>query len=140
MDRVIAPRKLIETALPLDAINTACVREKSIRHGHPSTLHLWWARRPLAAARAVQFAQLVNDPGWNIGPDSSKTLDNLKAQSDFATLMEEVVLHFTAKGHDVVMKVDIEARASKGFEETTVRTVKTNGDALKFDSNEFFKD
>ena len=55
-------RKLIEVALPLDAINAAAAREKSIRHGHPSTLHLWWARRPLAAARAVIFAQLVDDP------------------------------------------------------------------------------
>jgi putative DNA methylase len=59
---VISPKKLIEVALPLDAINIAAAREKSIRHGHPSTLHLWWARRPLAAARAVIFAQLVNDP------------------------------------------------------------------------------
>ena len=55
-------RKLIEVALPLNAINAASVREKSIRHGHPSTLHLWWARRPLAAARAVIFAQVVDDP------------------------------------------------------------------------------
>ena len=55
-------KKLIEVALPLDAINEASVREKSIRHGHPSTLHLWWARRPLAAARAVIFAQMVDDP------------------------------------------------------------------------------
>ena len=55
-------RKLIEVALPLDAINKAAAREKSIRHGHPSTLHLWWARRPLAAARAVIFAQMVDDP------------------------------------------------------------------------------
>ena len=55
-------KKLIEVALPLDAINKASAREKSIRHGHPSTLHLWWARRPLAAARAVIFAQMVDDP------------------------------------------------------------------------------
>ena len=55
-------KKLIEVALPLDAINTASAREKSIRHGHPSTLHLWWARRPLAAARAVIFSQMVDDP------------------------------------------------------------------------------
>ena len=55
-------RKLIEVALPLEAINAASAREKSIRHGHPSTLHLWWARRPLAACRAVLFAQLVDDP------------------------------------------------------------------------------
>lgn len=55
-------RKLIEVALPLEAINRESAREKSIRHGHPSTLHLWWARRPLAVARAVLFAQLVDDP------------------------------------------------------------------------------
>ncbi len=55
-------KKLIEVALPLEAINVASAREKSIRHGHPSTLHLWWARRPLAAARAVIFAQMVDDP------------------------------------------------------------------------------
>lgn len=53
---------MIEVALPLEAINRESAREKSIRHGHPSTLHLWWARRPLAAARAVLFAQLVDDP------------------------------------------------------------------------------
>jgi putative DNA methylase len=55
-------KKLIEVALPLEAINKASAREKSIRHGHPSTLHLWWARRPLAAARAVIFTQMVDDP------------------------------------------------------------------------------
>jgi len=55
-------KKLIEVALPLEEINKASAREKSIRHGHPSTLHLWWARRPLAACRAVIFAQLVDDP------------------------------------------------------------------------------
>jgi len=55
-------KKLIEVAMPLDAINAAAAREKSIRHGHPSTLHLWWARRPLAACRAVLFGQLVDDP------------------------------------------------------------------------------
>ena len=55
-------KKLIEVALPLEAINMESAREKSIRHGHPSTLHLWWARRPLAACRAVLFASLVDDP------------------------------------------------------------------------------
>lgn len=62
--KIYSPKKLIEVALPLDDINVAAAREKSIRHGHPSTLHLWWARRPLAAARAVIFAQMVNDPGY----------------------------------------------------------------------------
>lgn len=64
-------KKLIEVALPLEAINIASAREKSIRHGHPSTLHLWWARRPLAAARAVIFAQMVDDPSAH--PDIFKT-------------------------------------------------------------------
>lgn len=61
-EQVKTRKKLIEVALPLEAINTASAREKSIRHGHPSTLHLWWARRPLAAARAVIFSQMVDDP------------------------------------------------------------------------------
>jgi len=64
-------KKLIEVALPLDAINKAAAREKSIRHGHPSTLHLWWARRPLATARAVIFAQMVDDPSSH--PDIFRT-------------------------------------------------------------------
>ena len=62
MSSITPRKKLIEVALPLEAINEASAREKSIRHGHPSTLHLWWARRPLAACRAVLFAQLVDDP------------------------------------------------------------------------------
>jgi putative DNA methylase len=64
-------KKLIEVALPLDAINKASAREKSIRHGHPSTLHVWWARRPLATARAVIFAQMVDDPSSH--PDIFRT-------------------------------------------------------------------
>jgi len=68
-------KKLIEVALPLDDINKASAREKSIRHGHPSTLHLWWARRPLAAARAVIFAQMVDDPSSlpNLTPTEVET-------------------------------------------------------------------
>jgi putative DNA methylase len=67
-------KKLIEVALPLEAINRESAREKSIRHGHPSTLHLWWARRPLAACRAVLFAQLVDDPSSNV--DQFPTLED----------------------------------------------------------------
>src|SRR2546428_1814842 len=63
-DRPTYRTKLIEVALPLVAINAASAREKSIRHGHPSTLHLWWSRKPLATCRAVLFAQMVNDPGY----------------------------------------------------------------------------
>lgn len=67
MIAIKAPKKLIEVALPLDAINAAASSEKTVRHGHPSSLHLWWARRPLATARAVIFAQMVNDPGYQQG-------------------------------------------------------------------------
>ncbi|AKL39758.1 TPA: DUF1156 domain-containing protein [Serratia marcescens] len=74
------PKKLIEVALPLDAINAAAAREKSIRHGHPSTLHLWWARRPLAAARAVIFAQMVNDPGYQQGGGFKYGVNKEKAE------------------------------------------------------------
>ena len=79
MTDIRAPKKLIEVALPLDDINVACAREKSIRHGHPSTLHLWWARRPLAAARAVLFAQLVNDPGYEQGAGFKRGVNKEKA-------------------------------------------------------------
>src|SRR5690554_2872149 len=61
---VKSPKKLIEVALPLDDINTAAAREKMIKVGKPTSVHLWWARRPITAARAVLFAQLVNDPGY----------------------------------------------------------------------------
>jgi len=67
-------KKLIEVALPLEEINKQSAREKSIRHGHPSTLHLWWARRPLAACRAVLFAQLVDDPSSR--PDEFPTAED----------------------------------------------------------------
>jgi putative DNA methylase len=71
-------RKLIEVALPLEAINRESAREKSIRHGHPSTLHLWWARRPLAACRAIIFASLVDDPSSH--PDRFPTEDAQEAE------------------------------------------------------------
>ncbi len=74
-------KKLIEVALPLDAINKASAREKSIRHGHPSTLHLWWARRPLAAARAVIFAQMADDPSAYIDLLRSDNKRKRKAES-----------------------------------------------------------
>src|SRR4051794_30387090 len=73
-------RKLIEVAIPLETINRESAREKSIRHGHPSTLHLWWARRPLAAARAVLFAQLVDDPSSH--PDRFATEEAQRAERE----------------------------------------------------------
>jgi putative DNA methylase len=79
---VKSPKKLIETALPLDAINEACAYEKSsVRRGHPSMFHLWWARRPLAAARTVIFAQMVNDPGWKIDMEGREPTAHEKVKS-----------------------------------------------------------
>ncbi len=84
-------KKLIEVALPLEAINKAAAREKSIRHGHPSTLHLWWARRPLAAARAVIFAQMVDDPSaWpDLFPTEKK---QAKERERLFKIIEDLVL------------------------------------------------
>lgn len=72
--------KLIEVAIPLEDINRESAREKSIRYGHPSTLHLWWARRPLAACRAVLFAQLVDDPSAH--PEEFPTEEGQKAERE----------------------------------------------------------
>jgi len=79
-------KKLIEVALPLDAINRESAREKSIRHGHPSTLHLWWARRPLATCRAVLFASLVDDPGNDLPEEEAA-----KERERLFRIIEELV-------------------------------------------------
>ncbi len=84
-------KKLIEVSLPLEAINRESAREKSIRHGHPSTLHLWWARRPLAACRAVLFSQLVDDPSAH--PDKFPTEeDQAKERQRLFDIIERLVV------------------------------------------------
>jgi putative DNA methylase len=83
-------KKLIEVALPLEAINREAAREKSIRHGHPSTLHLWWARRPLAACRAVLFASLVDDPSSHPEKFPDEVSQNAERQRLFR-IIEELV-------------------------------------------------
>ncbi len=96
-------KKLIEVALPLEAINKAAAREKSIRHGHPSTLHLWWARRPLAAARAVIFAQMVDDPSAH--PDLFKTeRDQKKERGRLFKIIEDLVLWENTTNEEVLQK------------------------------------
>ena len=87
----MATKKLIEVALPLEKINAESAREKSIRHGHPSTLHLWWARRPLAAARAVIWSSLVDDPSSHPEKFPTEEEQNRERQRLFKILEELVV-------------------------------------------------
>jgi putative DNA methylase len=110
-----SPRKLIEVALPLDSINLASVREKAIRHGHPSTLHLWWARRPLAAARAVIFAQLVNDPGYQQGGGFRYGVNKKDAAIERKRLfkiIEDLVLWENTTNEEVLERANIEIMRS----------------------------
>ena len=115
MTNIKTPKKLIEVALPLDAINVACAREKAIRHGHPSTLHLWWARRPLAAARAVIFAQMVNDPGYQQGGGFKYGVNKGKAEIERERLfkiLEDLVLWENTNNEEVLERARIEIRRS----------------------------
>ncbi len=104
-------KKLIEVSLPLDAINAASAREKSIRHGHPSTLHLWWARRPLAAARAVLFAQLVDDPS-DVPEEFPTDEEQSKERDRLFELIEELVLWENTTNETVLDKARAEIRRS----------------------------
>jgi putative DNA methylase len=108
-------KKLIEVALPLEAINKESAREKSIRHGHPSTLHLWWARRPLAACRAVLFASLVDDPGEYLEEDAAE-----QERRRLFALIEDLVKWENINNEEVINKARLEIAKSvarqKGME------------------------
>jgi putative DNA methylase len=105
-------KKLIEVALPLKAINEASAREKSIRHGHPSTLHLWWARRPLAACRAVLFASLVDDPDSD--PMYAGAGEEIAGQkrAELFNLIEELVLWENSNNPRVINRARAEIARS----------------------------
>ena len=108
-------RKLIEVAIPLDAINKASAREKSIRHGHPSTLHLWWARRPLAACRAVLFAQLVDDPSSH--PDKFPTKEAVETERKrLFRIIKRLVIWKNSTDEEVLECARVEIRKSCGEE------------------------
>lgn len=108
-------KKLIEVAIPLEAINAASAREKSIRHGHPSTLHLWWARRPLAACRAVLFAQLVDDPSSL--PDEFPTPEAQEAERKrLFAIIEDLVKWENSTNEEVLERARAEIRRSCGGE------------------------
>ena len=111
MEQTKTRKKLIEVALPLDAINAASAREKSIRHGHPSTLHLWWARRPLAAARAVLFAQLVDDPS-DLPEEFSTEEEQKKERDRLFEIIEDLVLWENTTNERVLEKARDEIRKS----------------------------
>ena len=106
-------KKLIEVAIPLEAINAASAREKSIRHGHPSTLHLWWARRPLAACRAVLFAQLVDDPSGH--PDKFPTAEAVdEERRRLFKIIEDLVVWENSTNEGVLERARAEIRKSCG--------------------------
>jgi len=106
-------KKLIEVAIPLEAINTASAREKSIRHGHPSTLHLWWARRPLATCRAVLFAQLVDDPSSLSDEFPTAELQDVERKRLFA-IIEDLVKWENSTNEEVLERARAEIRRSCG--------------------------
>ncbi len=106
-------KKLIEVALPLEAINAASAREKSIRHGHPSTLHLWWARRPLATARAVIFSSLVDDPSSN--PEQFPTEKEQEAERRrLFNLIEKLVKWENTNKEEILSQAKAEIMKSTG--------------------------
>jgi len=106
-------KKLIEVALPLEAINRESAREKSIRHGHPSTLHLWWSRKPLATARAVLFASLVDDPSAH--PDKFPTEEEQeKERQRLFGIIEELVKWENTNNEEVLNKAKEEILKSTG--------------------------
>lgn len=106
-------KKLIEVALPLDDINAASAREKSIRHGHPSTLHLWWARRPLAAARAVIWSSLVDDPSAR--PEEFPTAEEQAVERRrLFNILRELVVWENSNNERVLQAARAEIRKSMG--------------------------
>lgn len=106
-------RKLIEVALPLEAINKEAAREKSIRHGHPSTLHLWWARRPLAACRAVLFASLVDDPSSHAKEFPTEEAQEKERQRLFG-IIEDLVKWENSNNEEVLGRARSEILKSTG--------------------------
>lgn len=106
-------KKLIEVAIPLEAINAASAREKSIRHGHPSTLHLWWARRPLAACRAVLFAQLVDDPSSDLEKFPTHEAQDMERKRLFG-IIEDLVKWENSTNEEVLERARVEIRRSCG--------------------------
>lgn len=126
-------KKLIETSLPLEAINAASAREKSIRHGHPSTLHLYWSRKPLATARAVLFAQLVDDPASR--PEEFPTVEEQDAErARLHALMEELVVWENSNNEPLLRRAREEIRKSNDGELPAVLDLFAGGGSIPLEA------
>lgn len=126
-------KKLIEVSLPLEVINAEASREKSIRHGHPSTLHLYWARRPLAAARAVLFAQLVDDPSAR--PDEFPTVETQDAErARLHALLEKLVVWENSNDERLLEQAREEIRKSNNGELPAVLDPFAGGGAIPLEA------
>jgi putative DNA methylase len=126
-------KKLIEVSLPLEAINAEASREKSIRHGHPSTLHLYWARRPLAAARAVLFAQLVDDPSSR--PEEFPTVEAQDAErARLHALLEKLVVWENSNDEALLAQAREEIRKSNDGELPAVLDPFAGGGAIPLEA------
>jgi putative DNA methylase len=116
MTAIKSPKKLIEVALPLDDINAACALEKQpFTRRHPRSIHIWWARRPLAAARAVLFAQMVNDPGYETGQGFTRGINKKDAARERERLfgiIRELVKWENTNNEDVLEAAREEIRKS----------------------------
>lgn len=133
MSELPAKRKLIEVSLPLEAINRESAREKSIRHGHPSTLHLWWSRKPLATARAVLFAQLVDDPSSH--PERFPTDTEQEAERErLHKLIEDLVVWENVRDEALLAAAREEIRRSCGGDPPPLVDPFAGGGSIPFEA------
>lgn len=127
------PKKLIEVALPLEVINAESAREKSIRFGHPSTLHLWWARRPLAAARAVIWSSLVDDPSEHPEQFPTEEEQNKERQRLF-TILEKLVKWENSNDPEILDAAKAEILRSTGNNPPPLLDPFAGGGAIPFEA------
>ena len=129
----MAIKKLIEVALPLEEINAESAREKSIRHGHPSTLHLWWARRPLATARAVIWSSLVDDPSGHPEQFPTEEAQRMERERLFV-ILRKLVKWENSNDAGVLAEAKVEIRKSCGDEKITLLDPFAGGGAIPLEA------
>jgi len=130
MVAIRSPKKLIEVALPLDDINTASTRENYIYKGNPSAIHKWWAQRPMAAARAIIFAQMVNDPGGDRGWYSGKSKDQAEKEREFLFDIIRDLVRWENNNNEALLD-----RAQKAINKSWIETCEINKGQPGFDPN-----